>query len=180
MSEKLEHFLITNLAPTLLKVKPASLVSLGKKNEAFNMELLEEITRLGIKQKLLVTGKTTKLFFFYHQSLVEDIIKKHAKFLEKYGHKDLDIDTVLTCFENKAKTCFPHEIGLLLGYPEADVTGFINNKKTCRDCKFFKVFSSIKRAQKIFKLYEEAKVKLQTGLNNGLQIDEIIKKEENK
>lgn len=179
MSEKIEHFLITNLAPTLLKVKPASLVSLGKENEAFNMELLKEITRLGIKQKLLTTGKTRKLFFFYHQSLVEDIIKKHARFLLKHGHKVLDIDTVLTCFENKAKTCFPHEIGLLLGYPEADVRGFINNE-TCRDCKFFKVFSSIKRAQKIFKLYEEAKLKLQTGLNNGLQIDEIIKKEENK
>lgn len=53
MSKKIEQFLITNLAPTLLKVKPASLVSLGKKNEAFNMELLKEITRLGIKQKLL-------------------------------------------------------------------------------------------------------------------------------
>ena len=45
---------------------------------------------------------------------------------------------------------FPHEIGLFLGYPPADVDGFIHRHDECRLVGAWKVYSDVDRARLTF------------------------------
>lgn len=54
--------------------------------------------------------------------------------LHEIGYIDTDLKQVLPVFRThyqqylKEKKVFPHEMGLLLGYPPEDVKGFIHNQ----------------------------------------------------
>ena len=51
---------------------------------------------------------------------------------------------------------FPHEIGLFLGYPLADVKGFIENKgRNCKCSGCWKVYEDEEKAQKLFIKYRK-------------------------
>ena len=63
---------------------------------------------------------------------------------------------------------FPHEIGVFLGYPLEDVTGFINNTgKNFRYSGIWKVYGDEKEAEKRFYKYKKC-TEIYTRLwNNG-------------
>ena len=42
---------------------------------------------------------------------------------------------------------FPHEIGIFLGYPPADVDGFMHRKEDCRISGLWKVYDDIREAE---------------------------------
>lgn len=50
-------------------------------------------------------------------------------FLADYGYKSTDVDCCIKRLKSRLKNSdsFPHEIGIFLGYPLADVKGFIEN-----------------------------------------------------
>ena len=51
---------------------------------------------------------------------------------------------------------FPHEIGLFLGYPPEDVSGFIENKaEGCKLVGYWKVYGNEEKAQIIFAKYKK-------------------------
>ena len=50
------------------------------------------------------------------------------------------------------KDGFPHEVGLFLGYPLDDVTGFIEQKgKNYKCCGIWKVYGNEKQTQMLFR-----------------------------
>ena len=86
------------------------------------------------------------------------------KLLEDFGYFDLDIKNILSTVSKRYRQyCrkeidFPHELGLLLGFPTEDVVGFIENDG--RDfllCGYWKVYSDIERANRLFKTFDRAK-----------------------
>ena len=53
-----------------------------------------------------------------------------------------------------APGCFPHEIGLFLGYPPEDVDGFIKHRAGgCKFCGFWKVYGDVDSAKAKFERY---------------------------
>ncbi len=53
---------------------------------------------------------------------------------------------------------FPHEIGMFLGYPVADIRGFIENEgRKYLMIGYWKVYSNLSQARMIFKEYDRAK-----------------------
>ena len=53
---------------------------------------------------------------------------------------------------------FPHEIGVFLGYPLADVVGFIENAgQNCLACGCWKVYSDPCCALRVFRRFEKCK-----------------------
>lgn len=61
------------------------------------------------------------------------------------------------------KDGFPHEVGLFLGYPLDDVTGFIEQKgKNYKCCGIWKVYGNEKQTQMLFPETEEMFRNLQT------------------
>jgi hypothetical protein len=50
---------------------------------------------------------------------------------------------------------FPHEVGLFLGYPPEDVTGFIRHKgQNYKFCGYWKVYGDVEQAKRLFRRYD--------------------------
>ena len=68
---------------------------------------------------------------------------------------------------------FPHEIGFFLGYPLADVLGFLAlGGECCRMSGYWKVYGDVEQARAAFRLYDELKMALTTMLAAGFSFRE--------
>ena len=66
---------------------------------------------------------------------------------------------------------FPHEMGLLLGYPVEDVVGFMeNNGKNYLYSGYWKVYADVPAKKHIFIRYDEARETLIRLLANDIGI----------
>lgn len=73
-------------------------------------------------------------------------------------------------------TDFPHEMGLLLGYPIEDVEGFIKNKgENYLYAGYWKVYKDVEQKKLLFDAYESAKEGLVLLVGHGYPIHLIIK-----
>ena len=139
-------------AGVIAQVKPAALFSFASRKScdscvssscispmlrSFLCTATHELSLFGVT--LLATsaisgGKVS--FVAYRPSLVEDLLVKpeHKEFLASYGHPTESVKALMKSMRSRisafhTKRCaFPHEIGLVLGYPLADVQGFINGQ----------------------------------------------------
>ena len=75
---------------------------------------------------------------------------------------------------------FPHEIGMFLGYPVADIRGFIENEgRKYLMIGYWKVYSNLSQARMIFKEYDRAKECAVQEYLTGKSIREISMKKKN-
>jgi hypothetical protein len=75
----------------------------------------------------------------------------------------------------ETKKDFPHEMGLLLGYPTEDVEGFITHRgDNCLCVGYWKVYANKERKLKIFERFEMATERLIQLLSYGISMGEII------
>lgn len=66
---------------------------------------------------------------------------------------------------------FPHEIGIILGYPPEDIEGFKRYKgRNFKCCGYWKVYGNAERAQKLFDAYTLCREKLMQALQNGVTL----------
>lgn len=132
----LEAFLIRHCSPTLAALKTASLFNCSYSTEK---ELIEDIeywneTMMikGIGLFMLRKGNGRALIYVCR---LPDLEKEFAKpqtmaFLKRYGYEDMDVLSAIRRLSARLQATgeFPHEIGVFLGYPLEDVTGFIANR----------------------------------------------------
>lgn len=167
----LEEVLVEQCAPTLARVKPASMFRYQPRDlKAEPLEqALEKLPALrdmlaarGIRVRILKNCPKTEtlLFFFFRTELCGRILEDRAvrAFLRAGGYDaERGIDAVLDQFSERIclRESFPHEIGILLGYPLADVVGFIRNGgRNCRGQGCWKSYSDpagAKRSQEIYR-----------------------------
>lgn len=70
---------------------------------------------------------------------------------------------------------FPHEMGLLLGYPIEDVKGFINNDgKNYLHIGYWKVYENLSEKLQLFRKFELAKETIIQLVSNGVMMRDII------
>jgi len=77
-------------------------------------------------------------------------------FMKEYGYSG-SLDEVVHHLSNRVRTqdCFPHEIGVFLGYPLEDVKGFIRDKGAeCSVCGLWKSYGDPKQAKAHFQKLE--------------------------
>ena len=80
--------------------------------------------------------------------------------LERYGYENSDIESCMNHLKYRLLncSCFPHEIGVFLGYPLEDVKGFIDNKgKNCESCGVWKVYCDREEKDKLFQKFIKCK-----------------------
>ena len=81
----------------------------------------------------------------------------------------------LQCDNLCATKDFPHEMGVLLGYPLEDVKGFINNRgRNFLYTGYWKVYSDLQQKMDLFGRFEQAKEQMIRLLSYGMDIQEII------
>jgi len=168
----LEEVLVEQCAPTLARVKPASMFRYQPRDlKAEPVELaLEKLPVLqktlagrGIRIRILKNCPKTEtlLFFVFRTEMCRRILEDRASraFLRAGGYDtEHGMDALLEQFSEKIclRESFPHEIGVLLGYPLADVIGFIRNGgRNCRGQGCWKSYSDPAGAMRSQEIYRK-------------------------
>lgn len=155
----IERSLIEHCAPTLASLKVGSLFTLlfpdGKALRDDVAALNACMEQKGLRLDIVKSMGDRCLCYLHRASQLAALLEhaENAAFLRKYGYLDLTPAAVLTTLFARIKSGadFPHEIGLFLGYPLADVIGFIENKgKNCLCCGCFKAYTDECAARKLF------------------------------
>lgn len=151
-------------APVLAGIKPSNLLIVEHTPASVIVDVLDGT---GVCQKLLYESDTKSVWLIYRKSWLYELLGREdiADFFKACGYTQLTVlENVLECLSVRYVTYldrrmdFPHEIGLLLGYPMADVKGYITNKG--RDCLlngYWKVYADADEAKKIFDVYTKVR-----------------------
>lgn len=153
---------------TLLRVKPASLLSIDKSLFPDLQELslsLRDYLRVYSCAYLPFQETAARIYLFlYGEDLLYPSLSMgfRASFLEQYGYGPMEPLTAwLELLGRRYRGYwmageFPHELGLFLGYPLADVEGFIHNHgRNYLLCGLWKVYSRVPVAEAAFSAYHQ-------------------------
>ncbi len=158
-----EEILIRHCSPTLAGIKTGNMFTASYANEkelrqdlcAFNRRFAVKglrIIPLRYKENraLLYLYRPKKLAEDLQHSAARDILKGHG-YPESPGRCVSFLRGRLT--ENSE---FPHEVGLFLGYPPEDVSGFIKNgAQACKCVGCWKVYGDEAKAKCTFAKYKK-------------------------
>ena len=157
--KQLEDSLVEHCAPTLAGLKSAGLFSYFYKDERGVKKELKEVNRLlnekGVYVEDLIWRERSVLVYVYRSSHLEEELHRSGvmELLAEYGYEDCEIEACLVHLKERLQhySCFPHEIGVFLGYPLADVKGFIEHGgQNCKSCGLWKVYCDTAEAEKLF------------------------------
>ncbi len=155
----MEEYLVRHCAPTLAGLKSgnlfgyrfSTLFSLRKEMERCR-KILE---KKGVNLTLLQIQDGRALIYLYRQKLLLRDWQQNevSRFMEHYGYNTANPEQAVAKLAQRLdlETGFPHEIGLFLGYPFADVQGFIQHGgKNCKCCGCWKVYCDEQQAKQQF------------------------------
>jgi len=155
---------VRNCSPTLAGIKTGNLFScpyesLGTLVEDIsNFNLVLNSRGVYVALLRLDTGKAL-LYVFRPDRLARDLRKEDAALLLQDKGYDPSSSEQCICRLSRRleeETEFPHEIGLFLGYPPADVSGFIENRgRNCKCTGCWKVYFDEQNALRLFERYHK-------------------------
>lgn len=178
--ENIETQLALQCAPLITGLKVSNLLIISKGNEEVVKRILN---RTGISYYRLIQIRTKTTFLLFRRNELEEFLsdEKVKNVFRKAGYKSLQIGKILRTFSLRYEAymqgdkCFPHEMGLLLGYPVEDVVGFVeNNGKNFLYSGYWKVYKNQKAKVKLFDKFKVAEETLIHLLSNGLNMSDII------
>lgn len=161
----LERKLIEHAAPTLARIKMANLLHLTVKDEA---EFAGELERLGrqlagkgLQLTVLRRSGVRALVYLFRPDKLSAVMNcpRVQALLRNNGYTDLSPDGALQHLRRRLQEeDFPHEIGVFLGYPIADVESFIvHGGRNCAACGCWKAYHNVCEAQRIFAQYAKCR-----------------------
>jgi len=167
-------------APVMLNIKPAATLTLTFSESKSLREYLSDIDILFCP--LASKGNYITWFIYKEKLLTKTLNKADVRYiLEELGYQTQALKHCLNCLRERFTNChrekqeFPHELGLFLDYPAEDVIGFVMNKgKDCRYCGYWKVYSDVEKAKKIFHRYDLAKDILLNEVNQGKTMRQAV------
>lgn len=150
-------------APTLAGLKVSNLFSTRFENiQKLNAQIAHYNKLLnfkGIYVEIMRIRDNVALILVYRKSKLREVLSEEVlqKFLSKHGYDDFDIEA---CFKilraHLMLEDFPHEIGVFLGYPLADIEAFIANKGLYHKCVgCWKVYTNEEDAKKTFAKFDK-------------------------
>lgn len=133
-------------------------------------------------QVLLVTEEKATVLLYDQERLNEYLSEARvAELLRKMGYQSQDLNEILPVFRLRYQTymeekrAFPHEMGVLLGYPIEDVEGFIKNNGQDFLCTgYWKVYGNLPAKEKLFQRFEHVKETMIQLISCGMSVVDII------
>lgn len=179
-ADDVELQLALQCAPLITGLKISNLLTISP--DGFSkVEKIIEGSVLSLYPLLETEGKIVILL--YREDRLGKYLKmpQVRKLLQEAGYRSSQLEDILPVFCNRYETyaergkSFPHELGLLLGYPPEDVDGFIRHQGKNSLCTgYWKVYADKEGKQKLFEKYEYARDNLIQLLHYGLNMMEII------
>ena len=184
---KLDKVLAFHSAPTLLGVKCANLISFDMNENTMSeylREFADKLSDCGFCAEQLCKCRERTLVYIYNEKMLTAWLSmpQVKRFLSEYGYTcDMSLEQKLRRLSSRISCgSFPHEIGAFLGYPIADIKGFISNSgKNCLLCGYWKVYGNAEKARQTFETYDRCREILFDRLKTGLDLFQAISKEEN-
>lgn len=177
---KLENRLALQCAPVITGIKLSNLLILSSEDEGKLRAILKK-TGIISYRLLREKNKTTYLLFRKIPLCVYVNNKNIQKFLGEMGYRDFTLGKILCTFQYRYESYmrqrkdFPHEMGILLGYPIEDVQRFIEEKgKNYLYSGYWKVYQDVASKKKLFEQYENAKEELILWLEYGYKVQTMI------
>jgi len=185
MSVVIAKRLLEKCSPVFNKLKPSLLMMMDNEEiqQTFTTETLWELTQHHISIRFLGICKTRSRILLYNRDEIDKTlqIQENRDLLIDFGYNpSAPIDQLLDKLEHKfihsSSHCFPHEIGVFLGYPAEDIKGFIrNNGKNYKVSGLWKVYGDEVKALKTFASFANCREKNLKMLQDGVLFTDIIK-----
>ena len=167
-------------APCLAGLKTSNLLIVPKEDEE-KVRFVLRHTRL--QNFRLAYDRKRVIFLVFNRGMLSEYLATNEvkSFLNGLGYKTDSFGYILRTFKDRysayitLKSEFPHEMGLLLGYPYKDVVGFIEHHG--RDFKlsgYWKVYDDAEYMSKLFDEFDYAKDDMVRLISTGTSIKEII------
>ncbi len=117
------------------------------------------------------------LLYLYRPKMLERDLKHPMakKLLSECGYVCEDVNACLIRLISRIRmeADFPHEVGLFLGYPPADVDGFMHRKGECKLCGLWKVYDDVEGAIRKFTLCRHCTEVYLNCLVRGFSLDRL-------
>lgn len=131
---------------------------------------------------LLVTQHKTMILLYRKEQMESYLSATSVKGLFKeLGYKEYNFSDILSVFQRRYGDYmaggkeFPHEMGLVLGYPAEDVEGFIKNEgKNFFFIGYWKVYANPAAKKYLFQQFEAAKETMVKLISQGVSVADII------
>jgi len=178
----MENYLIEHCSPTLANIKTASLFTYTFQcKQGFIRCLLKinhTLNKRGVYVEPLRISEGRALIWVYRKSQIEQRLQETAisKFLRACEYDLTTLDEVILFLKRRIEESdgFPHEIGIFLGYPLADVIAFIKHdgkNSKCTGC--WKVYFDENEAIRIFAMYEKCRTVYKKMFSLGKSIIQL-------
>lgn len=176
----LETQLALQCAPLIVGLRLSNLILISNNHLPRIQTLLK---RSGISSFVLYTCRNKSVVFLYHIRELEEYLAEDRvrDFLDGYGYPVGNMKNILLMFRcrycayRREEGTFPHEIGVLLGYPLEDVIGFIVNRgQNPLYTGYWKVYKDAGAKKMLFRMFELARETLVVLVGNGVGIQEIM------
>lgn len=180
--KKLAKQLALQCAPLLMGIKVSNIFIIGIEEEQYVKALFEASI---ISYEVLFKCEKRIVFFLYHKEQLQKHLSEHGqqRLMRQLGYTENNLEEIMRQLAGRYqcymtfKEQFPHELGILLGYPYEDVEAFIKYQgKGCLCSGYWKVYSDVKTAEKTFENYDRAKQRVFKMVEKGMDIQEIIEK----
>ncbi len=150
--------LIRSCAPTMASLKTGNMFNCAfESREQMIAELRQLNHRLqpkGLRILPLRWREGRALLYLYRPKLLQRDLRDPLaeRLLTECGYTCTDANVCLARLIARLRTepDFPHEIGLFLGYPPADVDGFMHRKEACKLSGLWKVYDDVEGAVRQF------------------------------
>lgn len=177
----IETQLALQCAPLIVGLKISNLLIIESDNLHEVRQILKDSC---ISCFTLSRTERRSMFLLYNEEkLMAYLAEKSVKnFLAECGYTEASLFEILPAFQLRyqkymsGKGEFPHEMGVLLGYPIEDVKGFIENEgENFLYTGYWKVYANLSVKIQLFRKFEIARETLIQLVSSGLSIADIIK-----
>ncbi len=171
-SSYITRLLAEHCMPVLLHMKPSNTVTVYRRHLQSQSEFVTKLAQIAgffrCRIKILFQNDTMLFILIYYPELLRRILQmeQNKKFLFQFGYtkKSMSLEYAIHHLKKRYQNYkekgleFPHEIGILLGYPYEDVEGFIQHRgKHYLYQGFWKVYSNVEETKKVFDRMHKAK-----------------------
>jgi len=180
MAKKLDSCLVRQCAPTLAGVKLGNLFCVDAVDGLLLCRILarwnEILNPKGVFARVMAEKRGRYYIYVYRNSalLALSLSCKIQSFLKGFGYVRFDVESLLKFFQVRMSksVCFPHEVGIFLGYPLEDVRDFIAyGGKNYKQIGCWKVYNDVQNSMHIFDVYKKCNKDLWNRFEQGMPLD---------
>lgn len=182
-----DQMMIHFASPTVCGIKPANLFSV--KEEQFSWldfaKWRSEFAKHGIIARTVKSSGGVNLVLVYNvcwqrKILADDFV---CDYLKSKGYCECsDVSKTISRLICRIKTenGFPHEIGIVLGYPVLDVAAFEKHEgQNCKYCGCWESYTDVEHARKCTCRYKNCSHVCKKWFDEGYSLSQIVEKYKN-